>query len=201
MYYAVDDTNILVSAALAKDHLQSVPYAVFQGVSKHLFTPIVDENIVEEYYDVMSRSKFHWNVSYGRRFVDEILKYAINEPVVPTDFVLPDTDDRIFYDVAFAHRDKNAYIVTGNIKHFPDIPFVISARDFLNLINPVQTQMVVNDNVACYSSSALMSALRALNEEALKNDTAGMSEEKIEAEIKAARAERKNCALHHRCKS
>ena len=79
MYYAVVDTNILVSAALAKDHLQSVPYAVFQGVSKHLFTPIVDENIVEEYYDVMSRSKFHWNVSYGLRFVDEILKYAINE--------------------------------------------------------------------------------------------------------------------------
>ena len=191
MYYAVVDTNILVSAALAKDYQQSVPYAVFLGASKHLFTPIVDENIIEEYYDVMSRSKFRWSVSYGRRFVDEILKYAINEPVVPTDFVLPDGDDRIFYDVAFAHRDKNAYIVTGNIKHFPDIPFVISARDFLNLINPVQTQMVVNDNVACYSSSALMSALRALNEEALKNGTAGMSEEKIEAEIKSARAERR----------
>jgi predicted nucleic acid-binding protein len=191
VYYAVVDTNILVSAALAKDHLQSVPYAVFQGVSKHLFTPIVDENIVEEYYDVMSRSKFHWNVSYGRRFVDEILKYAINEPVVPTDFVLPDTDDRIFYDVAFAHRDKNAYIVTGNIKHFPNVPFVISVRDFLDLINPVQTQMVVNENVACYSSSALMSALRTHNEEALKNDSAGMSEEEIEAEVKAARAERR----------
>lgn len=191
MYYAVVDTNILVFAALAKDHLQSVPYAVFLGASKYLFTSIVDENIIEEYYDVMSRSKFRWSVSYGRRFVDEILKYAINEPVVSTDFVLPDTDDRIFYDVAFAHRDKNAYIVTGNIKHFPDIPFVISARDFLNLINPVQTQMVVNDNVACYSPSALMSALRVLNEDALKNGTAGMSEEKIEAEIKSARAERR----------
>lgn len=163
MYYAVVDTNILVSAALAKDRLQSVPYAVFQGVSKHLFTPIVDE----------------------------ILKYAINEPVVPTDFVLPDADDRIFYDVAFAHRDKNAYIVTGNIKHFPNVPFVISARDFLDLINQVQTQMVVNENIACYSSSALMSALRALNEDAIKNGSAGMSEEEIEAEIKAARAEKR----------
>lgn len=52
--------------------------------------------------------------------------------------------------------------------------------------------MVVNENVACYSSSALMSALRTLNEEALKNDSAGMSEEEIEAEVKAARAKRKS---------
>lgn len=191
MYYAVVDTNILVSAALAKDRLQSVPYAVFQGISKHLFTPIVDENIVEEYCEVMSRSKFRWNVSYGQRFVDEILKYAINEPVAPTDFTLPDVDDRIFYDVAFAHRDKNAYIVTGNIKHFPNVPFTISARNFLDLINPVQSQMFVNDVSVSYSASTLMSALQALNENALKNGSAGMSEEEIEAEIKAARAERK----------
>ncbi len=191
MYYAVVDTNILVSAALATDRLQSVPYAVFQGIAKHLFTPIVDENIVEEYCEVMSRSKFRWNVSYGQRFVDEILKYAINEPVAPTDFTLPDVDDRIFYDVAFAHRDKNAYIVTGNIKHFPNVPFAISTRNFLDLINPVQSQMVVNDVSVSYSASTLMSALEALNESALKNGSAGMSEEEIVAEIKAARAERK----------
>ncbi len=40
-------------------------------------------------------------------------------------------------------------------------------------------------------TSALMSALRALNEDALKNGIAGMSEEEIEAEIKSARAERR----------
>ena len=40
-------------------------------------------------------------------------------------------------------------------------------------------------------NSRLMQALYALNDEAHKNGTAGMSEEEIEAEIKAARAERK----------
>jgi DNA-damage-inducible protein J len=40
-------------------------------------------------------------------------------------------------------------------------------------------------------TSALMSALRALNEDAIKNGSAGMSEEEIETEIKAARAERR----------
>ena len=117
--------------------------------------------------------------------------HTVNEPVAPTDFTLPDADDRIFYDVAFAHRDKSAYIVTGNIKHFPNVPFAISARNFLDLINPVQPQMVVNDVSVSYSASALMSALRALNDDALKNGSAGMSEEEIEEEIKAARAERK----------
>ena len=40
-------------------------------------------------------------------------------------------------------------------------------------------------------SSTLMSALQALNEDALKNGSAGMSEEEIVTEIKVARAERK----------
>ena len=40
-------------------------------------------------------------------------------------------------------------------------------------------------------SSALMSALRALNDEALKSGSAGMSEEEIEAEIKATRSKAK----------
>ena len=40
-------------------------------------------------------------------------------------------------------------------------------------------------------NSRLMQALYALNDEAHKNGIAGMSEEEIEAEIKAARTERK----------
>ena len=47
-------------------------------------------------------------------------------------------------------------------------------------------------------SSELMSALRALNNDALKNGSAGMSEEEIEEEIKAARAERKKRVLRSR---
>ena len=40
-------------------------------------------------------------------------------------------------------------------------------------------------------TSALMSALQALNEDASKNGSAGLTEEEIEAEINAARAERR----------
>lgn len=47
MYYAVVDTNILVSAALAKDHLQSVPYVVFQNTFlRQLLMKILLKNIM-----------------------------------------------------------------------------------------------------------------------------------------------------------
>lgn len=56
----------------------------------------------------------------------------------------------------------------------------------------------VSERPTMNESSGLMSALRALNEEALKNGSAGMSEDDIEAEIKAARAERKKRVLRRR---
>ena len=49
----------------------------------------------------------------------------------------------------------------------------------------------VSERPTVNESSGLMTALRALNENAIKNGSAGMSEEEIEAEIKAARAERR----------
>ena len=49
----------------------------------------------------------------------------------------------------------------------------------------------VSETPSNSDSSKLMQALYALNEEAHRNGTAGMSEEEIEAEIKATRAERK----------
>ena len=51
--------------------------------------------------------------------------------------------------------------------------------------------MYVNEKLANYDISGLLAAMRALNEEAHQNGVAGMSEDEIEAEIKAARSERK----------
>ena len=49
---------------------------------------------------------------------------------------------------------------------------------------------IVNEPSIDYDTSKLMQALYALNDEAHKNGTAGMSEEEIEAEIKAVRHSR-----------
>lgn len=58
MIYAVIDTNVLVSAALAFGKALSVPYSVFKAVLDRKFVPLVDDNIVQEYSEVLSRAKF-----------------------------------------------------------------------------------------------------------------------------------------------
>ena len=32
------------------------------------------------------------------------------------------------------HKEKDAYLVTGIIKHFPEKPYVVSPRQMLNII-------------------------------------------------------------------
>ena len=39
-----------------------------------------------------------------------------------------DADDRIFYDAA---KDNEAFLITGNTKHYPDEPFILTPAQFL----------------------------------------------------------------------
>ena len=50
-----------------------------------------------------------------------------------------DTDDKIFFEVALSHLqdEDNTYLVTGNLKHFPIKPFIISPKQMIEIIeNP-----------------------------------------------------------------
>ena len=43
---------------------------------------------------------------------------------------MPDEDDRKFYDVA---KSSGAFLITGNIKHFPSESFIVTPADFLRI--------------------------------------------------------------------
>ena len=64
MIYAVIDTNILVSAALAYNNRKSIPYLIFKGVFDKSFIPLVDDNIVKEYRNVLYRPKFSFETFF-----------------------------------------------------------------------------------------------------------------------------------------
>ena len=51
--------------------------------------------------------------------------------VVPSINPMPDEDDRVFCDAA---RIAKAYLITGNTKHYPDEPFILSPAIFLELL-------------------------------------------------------------------
>lgn len=190
MIFAVLDTNVLISAALAHNKY-SIPYSVFRGVVERRFVPLVDDNIVREYWEVFSRPKFSFMQETINDIVGNTIKFAINQPVPPSGIELPDSDDVIFYDVARAHQDKGAYLVTGNLKHFPNCGFAVSPRDFMNIITPNKGNHMVNDNSAVYDPTGLLAALHEAQRQAHENGVDNLTEEEIEAEIKAARAERK----------
>lgn len=190
MIFAVLDTNVLISAALAHNKY-SIPYSVFRGVVERRFVPLVDDNIVREYWEVFSRPKFSFMQETINDIVGNTIKFAINQPVPPSGIELPDSDDVIFYDVARAHQDKGAYLVTGNLRHFPNCEFAISPRDFMNIITPNKGNLMVNDNSAVYDPTGLLAALHEAQRQAHENGVDNLTEEEIEAEIKAARAERK----------
>ena len=190
MIFAVIDTNVLISAALAHNKY-SIPYSVFRGVVERRFVPLVDDNIVREYWEVYSRPKFSFMQETINDIVGNTIKFAINQPVPPSGIELPDSDDVVFYDVARAHQDKGAYLVTGNLKHFPNCGFAVSPRDFMNIITPNKGNHMVNDNSAVYDPTGLLAALYEAQRQAHENGVDNLTEEEIEAEIKAARAERK----------
>ena len=42
-----------------------------------------------------------------------------------------DEDDRVFYDIA---KIAGAYLITGNLKHYPSKPFILTPSVFLKKI-------------------------------------------------------------------
>jgi predicted nucleic acid-binding protein len=60
-----------------------------------------------------------------------IHKEGIAVLTVPSAIPFVDESDRIFYDTAKA---ANAYLVTGNQKHFPCEPFIVNPSGFLQMI-------------------------------------------------------------------
>ena len=47
---------------------------------------------------------------------------------------LPDMKDLPFYEVVMEKRDDGAYLVTGNLRHFPKETFIVTPRELLDLL-------------------------------------------------------------------
>lgn len=131
-YYAVIDTNVLVSAMLKWN---SIPGNVMELVFEGPIIPILNESIMEEYQTVLARPKFHFTPDIIRDVLENIKKQGIYVDADSIDMELPDPKDRVFYEVVMEERKtEDAYLVTGNIKHFPTKPFIVTPREMIDII-------------------------------------------------------------------
>lgn len=131
-YYAVIDTNVLVSAMLKWD---SVPGHVMELTFNGLIIPVLNPEILGEYREVLSRPKFHLTHDIIDNVLSSIQQKAIFMQGGPLELDLPDPKDHVFYAVVMeARQEEDAYLVTGNLKHFPAEPFVVTPRQLLDII-------------------------------------------------------------------
>jgi len=125
MIKIVLDTNILVSALWTPAGNAS---AIVNLIFTDKMVPCFDNHIINEYRSVLHRPR----LSYSQGQVDKLLKEIIDRgysvTVTPSVVEMPDESDRKFYDTAVF---CSAFLITGNIKHFPKDPLIITPSGFL----------------------------------------------------------------------
>lgn len=132
--YAVIDTNVLVSSLLSRNADAATVRVVARALEGDI-VPVYSAEVMSEYREVLSRPKFRFSpesVDYLLRSVEHFGMLA--EPT-PTGTVLPDMKDVPFYEVAVQTRDEGSWLVTGNGRHFPDVPFVVTPKEMLDILD------------------------------------------------------------------
>lgn len=130
--YAVIDTNVIVSALISKT-LESNPVKVIRAITQERIVPLYCDEILAEYIDVLCRSKFNLDRSTIDRFMQAIVTDGLNlDRVHVDDLDFPDPEDVVFYEVALSKEDS--YLVTGNIRHFPQESFIITPAEMVRLL-------------------------------------------------------------------
>lgn len=131
-YFSVIDTNVLVSAMLKWD---SVPGSILNLAMDGPIVPVLNDAILREYRGVLSRPKFHLTDDIVSDIIESIKREAIFVDEEHISIDLPDPKDKVFYEVVLEKRkDEDAYLVTGNVKHFPNKPFIVTPRELLDII-------------------------------------------------------------------
>ncbi len=131
-YYAVLDTNVLVSAMLKID---SVPGQIAAEALIGGIIPVLNETILIEYEDVLRRPKFQFDERAVRVFLDELKRRAVFTDAGTINETIPDPKDLVFYAVLMEKRkDEETYLVTGNLKHFPMRTYIVTPREMLDIV-------------------------------------------------------------------
>ena len=132
-YYAVIDTNVLVSAMLK---FQSVPGQISNEALLGNLIPLLCDEIIAEYREVLSRPKFKFDQNVVNVLIDGIIDRGIFVDAVTVEEIIPDPKDIVFYEVVMEGRKEHndAYLITGNIKHFPVKPFVLTPKEMLDIL-------------------------------------------------------------------
>ena len=196
-YYAVIDTNVLVSALITKKEGVATK-RIWDYILDGTIVPLFNSDILAEYSAVLHRE--HFNISPDS--IDTVLETfkvrGISCDATNVPFDLIDPDDTVFYAISVSRDD--AYLITGNLRHFPKSSRIVSPAEMLQIIDLSDNKPgMLNDpqGLEYMSEQARVLIQRCQDlvekarQQAIANGTANMTMEEIDEEIRKARAERR----------
>ena len=137
MIYVVIDTNVIVSALITKNP-NAATTRVLELALMGEIVPLYDQDVLDEYLEVLTRKKFKLKEDSIQYIIKTITINGID--TLRTSFLedMPDEDDRVFYELSLSEPDS--LLITGNSKHFPRTPRVVSPSEFLPNIEEKNTK-------------------------------------------------------------
>lgn len=132
MKYAVIVTNVLVSAMITHN-AASPTVKVVEAIGKGELVPLYNEEIITEYNDVLSRAKFGFLHLSVARLIRTMMDKGIMMERIFSGETFTDVLDAVFYEVALS-KEGGSYLVTGNKKHFPKAPIVVTPAEMMEIL-------------------------------------------------------------------
>ena len=119
------DTNVIVSALLSP---LGNPSKIYKMFLTGFLSLIYSLDILDEYQDVLNRPRLKIPSDEITIVFSAIKHYGKQIEPFPSTNDMIDESDRIFYDAA---KNAKAYLITGNIRHYPKEPYILTPREFL----------------------------------------------------------------------
>jgi len=121
------DTNVVISAFINPSGKPSQVIKIALSRKAELY---YNSTILCEYESVMLRPKFREKIDPDnvQRFINLLRSIGVSFSSLPGAVKLSDESDQIFYDTA---AGSGSILISGNAKHFPKDPFIMTPTDFL----------------------------------------------------------------------
>lgn len=130
---AVVDTNVIVSYMMPREKKTAVSGFMKMVLSGEL-NSVTSREILEEYEEVLNREKF----GFPKDAVTELLEFFRQNSIMAetweTGVELPDPDDLPFFEAYIAEQSPETFLVTGNQKHYPVWPYIVTPRQIVDYL-------------------------------------------------------------------
>ena len=131
-YYAIIDTNVLVSALLSRNE-NAATAEIYRRIDFDEIIPVYSAAVMAEYEDVLHRAKFCFAEDAVRFILDEIVTRGKLVEASEEGIILDDMGDVPFYAIVMDGAAE--YLVTGNKKHFPVADNIVTPREMLEIMD------------------------------------------------------------------